>query len=121
MPSIEINSVSLVYILTHLGKRVVDFFHHWYIDAFIIATHWAYNLLERLDRIFALRITAKNWFQPLYQDYTVIGYMWGFVFRTFRIIMGIVVYVFFIVASLALYLFWAAVPLFVIYQIVANF
>ncbi len=116
----EINSVSLVYIFTHLGKRILDFFHHWYIDAFIIATHWSYNFLERLDRVFALRITAKNWFQPLYQDYTVIGYMWGFVFRTFRIAAGLVVYAFYALVSFSLYLLWAAFPLWVIYQIISN-
>jgi len=117
----EINSVSLVYIVTHLGKRILDFFHHWYIDGFILATHWSYNFLERLDRIFALRITAKNWFQPLYQDYTVIGYMWGFVFRTFRIIAGLIVYALYALFSFSLYLLWAAFPFWVIYQIVINF
>lgn len=117
----EVSNVSLVYLLTHLGRRVLDFFRHWYWHGFLRAIHWSYNFLERLDRIFALRITIKNWFQPLYQDYSVIGYLWGFVFRTVRILAALLVYGVFLAASLGLFLLWAAIPLFVIYNILSNF
>lgn len=116
----EVTNLSLVYLLTHLGRRVLDFFRHWYYHGFLRATHWSYNFLERLDRFFALRITAKNWFQPLYQDYTFIGYLWGFVFRTTRILAALTVYGFFIAISFCLFLLWAAIPIFVIYQIIKN-
>jgi hypothetical protein len=112
--------VSLVYLLTHLGRRILDFFRHWYIDGFFKAMHWLLNFFERLDRIFALRITLKNLFQPLYRDYTLIGYLWGFVFRIIRIIVGLVVYLFVLLASLALFLIWTTIPIYVIYQIIIN-
>lgn len=114
----EITNISLIYILTHLGRRVLDFFRHWYWHGFLLATHWFYNFLERLDRVFALRITIKNWLQPLYQDYTVIGYAWGFIFRTARIILGLAVYAGFILLAIALFLVWSAIPPYVVYKII---
>lgn len=116
----EISNISLVYLLTHLGRRVLDFFRHWYFYGFLKATHWSYNVLERLDRIFALRITVKNWLQPLYQDYSAIGYLLGFIFRTARIFTALAVYGFFMVAALGLFLLWAVIPPYVIYQIFSN-
>src|SRR3989344_7959917 len=113
----EVTNLSLVYLFAHLGRRVLDFFRHWYFYGFLRATHWAYNFLERLDKIFALRITAKNWLQPLYQDYSFIGYIWGFIFRTIRIIIGLVFYLILSLISSLVFLAWAAIPIFVIYQI----
>lgn len=112
--------ISLVYIITHLSRRVVDFFRHWYVDGFLRSVDWTLSILERLDKRFAIRITAKNWLQPLYQDYSIIGYIWGFIFRTIRIFVGLAVYLAFILTATLLFLGWAAFPIFVIYQIIAN-
>src|SRR3989344_4898133 len=116
----EVTNLSLVYLFAHLGRRVLDFFRHWYFYGFLRATHWAYNFLERLDRIFALRITAKNWLQPLYQDYSVIGYLWGFIFRSLRIFVGLSVYFIFFILFLTLLLFWDLIPIYTLYQIFVN-
>src|SRR3989344_960978 len=116
----EINSISLVYLLTHLGKRVLDFSRHWYVDGFLKASDLSLNFLERLDRFFALRISVKNWLQPLYQDYSVIGYLWGFIFRTARIISALMIYGLFVFLSGMLFLLWMAVPPYVIYNIFIN-
>ena len=113
-------NVSLVYLLTHLGRRVLDFFRHWYVDGFLRATHWTLNALERLDRKFAFRVTVKYWFHPLYQDYTVIGYFFGFIFRTLRIAAALAVYGLATLLAFGLFLLWAAAPIFVIYQILWN-
>ncbi len=112
--------ISLLYIFTHLTRRISDFFRHWYVDGFFRFVDWALSGLERLDKRFAVRITAKNWLQPLYQDYTVIGYVWGFIFRTIRIFVGLSVYLAFILFALTLFICWAAFPVLVIYQILSN-
>jgi len=117
---VEVTNVSLVYLLTHLGRRILDFFRHWYYHGFLRAIHWSYNILERLDKIFALRITAKNWFQPLYQDYSFIGYLWGFVFRTVRIFLALIVYGIFALAAFGIFILWFLIPIYVIYQIFIN-
>src|SRR3989344_355873 len=116
----EAGNISLVYLLKHLGRRVLDFFRHWYIDGFLKISDLALAALERLDRIFALRITAKNWLQPLYQDYSVIGYLWGFIFRSLRIFVGLSVYFIFFILFLTLLLFWDLIPIYTLYQIFVN-
>lgn len=113
--------ISLLYIITHLGRRISDFFRHWYIDGFFRSVDWSLSILERLDKSFAVRITAKNWFQPLFQDYTVIGHIWGFIFRTIRIFAGLAVYLVFILFAATLFAAWAGLPLFAIYQIITKF
>jgi len=78
------------------------------------------SFLERLDRTLAFRITLKYLFHPLYQDYTVIGYILGFIFRSFRLVAGGLVYAAIILAAAALYLVWLLVPVFIIYRIVQG-
>jgi len=116
----EITSISLVYILTHLGLRIFDFFRHWYWHGFLKSANWFFNILERLDRYFAVRISIRFLFKPLYQDYSWIGYMWGFVFRAIRIVAGFIFYIVLMAIALAMFLVWAAIPLFVVYQIIVN-
>ena len=110
-------NISFFYIVNHLVRRAGDFFRHWYIDGFLKAINWTLNILEALDRRFAIQITAKNWMQPLYQDYSIIGYIWGFVFRTFRIFAGLLVYGIFLAAAILLFAGWAALPAVMLYKI----
>ena len=116
----EVSNLSLVYLLNHLGRRVLDFFWHWYWHGFLRATPITYSVLERLDRNFALRVTAKNLFQPLYQDYSAIGYLWGFIFRVARILVALLVYGVFILFAGILFLIWCAIPIYVIFKIIIN-
>ena len=113
-------NTSFVFLVRHLFMRIAGFFRHWYWDGLLKAVHWFLNLMERLDRIFALRITAKNWFQPLYQDFSIIGYVWGFIFRTIRIIIGLIFYLILFFIALFLFLLWATIPIFVIYKILNS-
>ncbi len=121
LPGMEFADLSILYILKHFIGRIGDFFRHWYFDGFLRSVDWFLAILERLDKRFAVRITAKNWFQPLYQDYTVIGYIWGFIFRTIRIFAGLAVYLVFILLAILLFAIWAVFPIFVIYNILTNF
>lgn len=113
-------NISLIYLLTQAGKRGLYFFRHWYIDGFIRWAHWVWNALERLDRVLALRITARNWYKPLYQDYTIAGYFFGFLFRMLRIFVALVVYLSLFLLAASLFLFWSAIPIYAIYQVAIN-
>ena len=120
MKVMEVNNLSLVYLFNHLGRRILDFFYHWYFHGFFRATGWSYDILERLDRIFALKITFKNLFQPLYQDYSPLGYLLGFIFRTGRVLAALIIYGVFILAAAGLFILWSAIPLYVIYKIFSS-
>lgn len=90
---------------------------HWYIGSFFTISGQALSFLEILDRRLAFKITLRYWLKPLYQDYTALGYVLGFILRTGRIIGGGLVYAVVILAAAMIYLTWATVPLYIIYRV----
>ena len=72
--------------------------------------------LRSLDRAIALTITLRYFFQPLYGDYTTVGYLLGITFRSIRVLFGALLYFTIFVVALALYLVWAAIPVYLVYS-----
>lgn len=75
--------------------------------------------MEYLDRRLALRVTLRYFLKPLYQDYSVLGYIFGFIFRSGRVIVVSLVYAAIVFSFAAAYLIWIAVPPFLIYKILS--
>jgi len=109
-------SYPLVYLINRFRYRLVEFLKHWYVNAFLIISHRTVSFLERLDRTLALKITFRNFFRPLYQDYTLLGYLLGFFFRFWRILFASLVYLVVIIVALFIYAGWAAMPVYIIYK-----
>lgn len=109
-------SFSLVYLLQRFFYRIYEFLRHWYVGSFLAVTHKTLNILEALDRRLALRITLRYLFRPLYQDYTVLGYILGFIFRSGRLILGSIIYLSIFIIAAAIYLAWAVAPFYIIYK-----
>ncbi|HUZ92479.1 MAG TPA: hypothetical protein VNG29_00580 [Candidatus Paceibacterota bacterium] len=112
---------ALTYLIYRFAYRVGDFFHHWYYDGSRNFFHGFISFLESLDRTFAVRLTLKFLFHPLYKDYTIVGRILGFIFRSGRILIGVVVYAFFAVIFFAIYLAWLLVPPALILYAAAKF
>lgn len=104
-----------IYLLERFFYRLVDFFHHWYIDGSREIGHRFITALESADRSLALKITIRYFFQPLYRDYTVIGRILGVIFRSGRILIGVVVYLVVVALFLLFYLAWLATPAIIIF------
>ncbi|MBI2013480.1 MAG: hypothetical protein HYS87_01495 [Candidatus Colwellbacteria bacterium] len=106
----------------YLGKRflwsIFFFFNHWYVGGFRAFSHFTLGFFERLDKTFALKVNLRNFFKPLYQDRSFIGYALGFVFRTTRLFITLVVYTFIFSLIFVVFLFWMLVPLVVVYRII---
>lgn len=117
----ELMNFALVYLVHRLFYRLGDFFHHWYVDGSRRFGHIFISFLERLDRMWALRITLRYFFQPLYKDYTVIGRIMGVIFRSIRILTGGFIYLFFAAIFFAIYIAWLAVPLALLWYGLTNF
>lgn len=103
-----------MYVLHRFIFRVVDFFHHWYIDGSRFALRGFLDLISNFDRSLAFRVTAKHFMEPLYGDYSVVGRVLGFVFRFFRLAMGGILYVFLAVVFVIIYAAWLLIPLLII-------
>lgn len=105
---------SLTYLAGRLVYRIFDFFHHWYADASKVFLNKLISFLGTLDQKIALRITLRYFFQPLFKDYSFIGRILGVVFRTCRVIAGILVYFFVLAIFIAAYVSWLAAPVILI-------
>lgn len=112
--------LALFYLIERFFYRLLDFFRHWYVKSFFIYYHQVITFFEKLDRTFALKITLRHLFQPLYKDYTLIGYFLGFIFRAFRIVAVSLIYLFLIILAALLYLLWILLPLYALIKII-NF
>lgn len=110
-------NITVVYLFQRFLYRVFEFLRHWYLKSFFIYSHAVINFLERLDKIFALKVTLRHIFQPLYKDYSIIGYVLGFIFRTGRIIGASFIYAVLIALAILIYVIWLLAPVYIIYQI----
>lgn len=107
---------ALTYLLGRLFYRTSEFFRHWYADGSRWFAHALLGALERLDQTFAVRITLRHFFKPLYQDYTLVGRILGPLFRVGRICSGLAIYAALTAFFLTLYGAWLlALPLIVFY------
>jgi hypothetical protein len=103
-------SFAPLYLLNRFFFRLSDFFHHWYIDGSRRLGHGFISFLQGVDRVLALRVTLHYFWRPLYGDYTIIGRVLGVIFRAFRILIALSLYILFCVLFALLYLVWLAIP-----------
>ena len=108
----------MIFLIDRLIFRISNFLRHWYVLSFKIYTNFVISIFEKMDKVFALKITYKNIFSPLYSDRSVFGYFFGFVFRVVRLFVGGITYTFTAIITVLIYLVWAAIPLFIMYKII---
>lgn len=91
-------------------QAIERFLSHWYILVFY--AYWGYvtRSLLALDRYFAFRVTLLNIFNPLYQDYSFLGYVLGIFFRSILLFFGGIVYAVILIVALAIYFVWVSIP-----------
>src|SRR3989344_4716217 len=79
-------SFAPLYLLNRLFFRISDFFHHWYIDGSRAILHRCTSVFESLDQTFALRITLRYFWKPLYGDYSIVGRIFGVIMLAFSLL-----------------------------------
>lgn len=110
----------MAYALVYAGQRffyrIWQFLAHWYAHGFLIVGGRTISALEYFDQIVALRITLRFFWQPLYRDYSVIGYFIGIPARAGRVFIGVVTYAIVFAIAAGVYLAWAAIPLYLLFN-----
>jgi hypothetical protein len=99
-----------IYLLQRFFYRIGDFFHHWYIDGSRVFGDRFMLTLTAADQSFAVAITLRHFFEPLYKDYSIIGRILGIIFRTGRVLIGAVVYLFIAAVFAVVYVVWLLIP-----------
>lgn len=113
----ESMNFALGYLAYRFVYRIGEFLRHWYVKSMRIYGNFVINRLEHLDYFFAWKITLKNLFQPLYKDYSLIGYILGFIFRALRLTIASFVYLIIFAAAILIYIIWLLTPVFLIVKI----
>lgn len=112
--------IFLVYLFDRFVYRISHFIRHWYVDSFMSYGRFVVARLEDMDQTIAMKVTWRNIFQPLYQEYNAIGYVLGFIFRSIRLLIGGVVYGVVLLVATAVYLVWAGIPVYIILKIAGQ-
>lgn len=113
----RLSQFSLIYLTDRFFYRLFAFFRHWFYDGFSAYAVFMIKMLANIDRTFAVRVNFHYLFHPLYQDYTIIGYVLGFIFRSARILIGCFIYILIIIIAAAIYLLWLAVLPYLVWKI----
>jgi hypothetical protein len=77
-------------------------------------------MMRRIDTVFALKITVRNFFVPLYNDRTILGYILGVVLRSARVIVSVPIYVGVWMICVGCALVWMSIPPFLIYKMIVS-
>jgi hypothetical protein len=109
-----------IYLIQRFFYRIADFFHHWYVDGSRAIGNQFMVTLQATDQTFAIKITLRHFFEPLYKDYSIIGRILGIIFRIGRIIIGGVVYLVIAVAFAIVYVAWLAIPVAILWVAVTG-
>lgn len=78
------------------------------------------KFIKAMDGDFGVMANVYNWTSPLYGDYSYIGRAVGPLFRTFRILAGLMFYAAIFILSIGMYILWFVLPLLVVIMIVLN-
>lgn len=109
-----------VYLVQRFFYRIVDFFHHWYVDGSRSIGDQFMLTLRTADESFAIKITLRHFFEPLYKDYSIIGRILGVIFRTGRILVGGIAYLLISIIFAIVYLAWLAIPALMLWYIATG-
>jgi hypothetical protein len=112
---------SLVYLVHRFLYRIFDFVKHWYVDGTRAFAHRFVTTIEDFDQTFAVGITIRHFFEPLYKDYSIVGRILGLIFRPLRVLLGLTVYLGIAGIFLAAYAVWFSVPLVILYYAWTNY
>ena len=105
------------YIAVRFLERFLAFLNHWYRGGTRFFWTRTTDVLIGLDGTFAVFLTVRHLFEPLYQDNTFIGYILGFIFRVLRTALGLLTYLVVIIVAFTLYVSWILLPIFSLYKI----
>jgi hypothetical protein len=108
------------YCIIRAKRSLLGFLRVWYWGGFVFFNTFFREMMRRIDTVFALKITIRNFFVPLYNDRTILGYILGVVLRSARIIVSVPIYVCVWVISVGCALVWMGIPLFLVYKVIVS-
>ncbi len=108
--------MAFIYLGERFLYRIMEFLRHWYVKSGRVYSNFILNKLTQIDEVLAWRITLNHLFEPLYKDYSIIGYVLGFLFRLLRLCVASIVYLVVFAIALSGYVLWLLIPPIVVWR-----
>jgi hypothetical protein len=105
------------FLLSESAYRLFLFFDRWYRCWSVSYWSRVLDLVESLDRTFAVRVHIRYWLVPLFGDYTVVGRIIAFPVRTFFIVFGSILYLAVFAIAFLLWSIWVLIPFYILFRI----
>jgi len=106
------------YLASDVLHSIGRFFVHWYSGGSVLFWRGVLGFFEELERIVSLRITAFNWYKPLYGDYTRLGMVLGIPIRLVRVFLSAILYAFVFSFFTLTYALYITLPVFLLSRLV---
>jgi hypothetical protein len=106
------------YLIIRIRRSLAGFFRNWYAGGIRFFMSVFIFSIQRVDRVFALKITVRNFFTPLYNDRTVIGYVLGIILRSGRIVVSLPIYGIAGAGVVLAMIVWMGIPVAIVYKFV---
>lgn len=103
-----------VYLIYAPTQSILLFFRHWFINGPRTIFHQALSFIHFLDNFFALYITIRYLFTPLYQDYSLVGYILGPLVRLCLLFSSLITYGLVLGITLFITFFWLSIPILIL-------
>lgn len=101
-------------------SQIREFFIYWYLVNSGAYWNFVKGFYNGMERELGVVANIYNWYNPLFQDNDYIGRIIGPIFRTMRIFVGLIIYVFAGIGFLSCYLIVFYLPVLVIYMMIQN-
>jgi hypothetical protein len=108
------------YLLQRFFYRIGEFFRNWYVDGSRAIGNRFMLALAVADQSFAIKVTLRHFFEPLYKDYSAVGRVMGVIFRAGRILLGAAIYIAITLAFAAVFIIWLAIPVAILWYIATG-
>lgn len=89
----------------------------WYPEGLVVFVRSWRNLILLLEEDLSVSLNWRLMFVPLFHDTSIIGRVLSFLFRIFKIVLGLFAFVLGTLVILLLAAYWFALPLFVIFNV----
>ncbi len=108
--------MSFLYLGERFVYRIIEFVRHWYVKSGKLYSNFVLDKLSKIDEALAWKITLRHLFEPLYKDYSLIGYFFGFLFRSIRLLVASAIYLVIFAIAITAYVVWLLIPPFVLWN-----
>lgn len=111
----------LGFVLREARESIFDFFIDWFYIYPKKIVRSLINFFKDFDRSLGLEAMVRNWFNPLYQDYTIWGYIIGITIRTIYIfVAGVLFFITYLIFSIFVIILWYLIPILIFILILKN-